>query len=262
MFAMLLVSPMPRAQAGERPQVMVVGLAHFVHKLDLHNATWGSSSLSPDMQTQIARIVNSLAKFKPTKVMIEARANDLDYVQRYLEYRQGKHRLGANEREQFGYRLAGSRGLSTIYPIDSVGNFPFDYDSVQAAAAKDGQNAILMQANVEQETVIRKENRLERADDVIGALRYLNARGTLKANNGWYLYVDLIGAGSSDAGESLTSNWYARNLRIFANIVRALRPGDRVVVFIGAGHASILRPLIDRAPFLTDVDPEGYLPVR
>lgn len=260
--ATLIVSPIPRAQAGERPQVMVVGLAHFVHKLDRHNAAWGSSALAPDMQTQIARIVQALAEFKPTKVMIEARADDPIYVQRYLAYRRGKYRLGANEREQLGYRLAGLMRLPTIYPIDSTGSFPFDYARVQAAAAKNDQSAILTQADAHQEATIRTENRLERADDMVGCLRFLNARGSLNSNARWYLYVDLVGTGPSAAGQSLTSNWYARNLQIFANIARDLRSGDRVVVFIGAGHAAILRPLIDSAQFLTDVDPERYLPAR
>ena len=165
---------------------------------------------------------------------IEARADNPLYVQRYLAYRRGKYRLGANEREQLGYRLAGLRRLPTIYPIDSTGNFPFDYANVQAAAAKNDQNAILTQADVQEETAIRTENRLQRADDIVGCLRFLNMPRTLKANEGWYLYVDLVGTGSSAAGETLTSNWYARNLQIFANIARDLRPGDRVVVFIGA----------------------------
>jgi hypothetical protein len=128
-IAAIIVSPLAQARTGDRLRVMVVGLSHFVHKLDLHNSTWGSSPLSPEMQKQIGQIVAALAKFRPTKVMIEARANDPVYVQRYLAYRRGPYRLGPNEREQFGYRLAGLLGLPTIFPIDSIGDFPFDSHS-------------------------------------------------------------------------------------------------------------------------------------
>src|SRR6185437_10133633 len=114
---MIIGPPLARAQSDERPQVMVVGVAHFVAKADLHNSTWGSSALSPAMQAQIVRVNSALARFRPTKVMIEARADNPVYVERYRAYRQGQYRLGPNEREQFGYRLAGSLGLSTIYPI-------------------------------------------------------------------------------------------------------------------------------------------------
>ena len=258
---LLIAPPMVRAQSGERPQVMVVGVAHLEAKDDLHNSTWGSSVFSPDMQQQIARIVDGLAKFKPTKVMIEARADNPVYVQRYEAYHHGHYRLGPNEDDQFGYRLAGRLGLTTVYAIDSTRSFPFDYDGVQAAAARDGQNSILAQANAQLADLVQRSNGLERAGNLIGLMRYLNTSEALKANAGWYLYLDLIGNGSSDdVGQSLTSNWYARNLQIFANIARDLRSGDRVVVFIGQGHAAMLRPMIDRAPFLTDVDPELYLP--
>jgi len=259
---MIIGPPLARAQSDERPQVMVVGVAHFVAKADLHNSTWGSSSLSPAMQAQIGRVTDALARFKPNKVMIEARANDPVYVERYQAYRQGRYHLGPNEREQFAYRLAGALGLPTIYPIDSTGSFPFDYESVKAAAARNGQSGILRQADAGLEGVIRKMNGLERASDLVGTLRYLNSSEQLKPDAGWYLYVDLIGNGANGgAGHVLTSNWYARNLQIFANIARDLEPGDRAIVFIGAGHASMLRPMIAGAPFLTDVDPEAYLPM-
>lgn len=181
--------------------------------------------------------------------MIEARADKSIYEQRYEAYRHGQYRLGPNEDDQFGYRLAGLAGLPTIDPIDSTDDFPFDYDSVQVAAARSGQSSILAQVNAEiNDRLVRREEPLERNSDLIGALRFLNTREALNANAGWYLYMDLIGTRSRNgAGQSMADNWYARNLQIFANIARDLRPGDRVVVFIGQGHAAMLRPMIDRA---------------
>src|SRR5581483_8335305 len=229
---MIVAPPMARAQSADRPQVMVVGVAHFVAKADLHNSTWGSSALSPVMQAQIARITDALARFKPTKVMIEAKADDPVYLERYQAYRGGRYRLGANEREQLAYRLAGALGLPAIYPIDSIGDFPFDYDSVKAAAAKDGQGAILEQADADLQGIISTQNALESASDLIGTLRYLNSGEQLKPDAGWYLYLDLIGA-DGGAGQVLTRNWYARNLQIFADIAHGVKPGDRAIVFIG-----------------------------
>lgn len=258
-----LLQPVARAHASDLPQIMVVGVVHLEARADLHNAVWGSSVFAPGMQQQIARLVGSLAKFRPNKVMIEGRADDPTYVQRYAAYRRGAYRLGPNEDDQFGYRLAGMLGLPTIYPIDSTGRFPFDYDRLQAAAAKHGQNSILTRANAELAPLVRRSNQLEQASNLIGVMRYINSPEALKMNAGWYLYLDLIGSESTDTpGESLTSNWYARNLQIFANIARNLNPGDRVVVFIGQGHAAMLRPMIERSSFLKDVDPAHYLQVQ
>lgn len=41
------------------------------------------------------------------------------------------------------------------------------------------------------------------------------------------------------------SNWYARNLRTFANIARSLEPGDRAVVFIRPLLAQASAELVD-----------------
>ena len=185
--AMLILPPMVRAQSGERPQVMVVGVAHFDAHADVHDASWGSSVFSPVMQSQIARIIDALARFKPNKVMIEARATDPVYVQRYQAYRHGRYRLGPNEDDQFGYRLAASLGLPTILPIDSTGNFPFDYDGLQAEAAKQRQKSILAQANAETAGLVRRQTETSRASNLIGLMRYLNTAEALRANAAWYL---------------------------------------------------------------------------
>ena len=258
----LLLPPKARADA-DLPQIMVVGVAHLEAKDDLHNSTWGSSVFAPAMQAQIAQVTQALTRFRPNKVMIEARADNPKFVQRYQAYLRGAYRLGPNEDDQFGYRLARTLGRSTIYPIDSTGDFPFDYDGARAAAAKSGQTSLVTRANAEIAPFVARSGQLERASDLIGVLRYLNTSAALRLNAGWYMYLDLIGSSSDHyVGQVLTGNWYDRNLQIFANIARNLKPGDRALVFIGQGHAAMLRPMIDRSPFLMDVDPEKYLPVH
>lgn len=250
------------AQTGResRSEIMVVGVAHLVAKADLHNATWGSSAFTPQMQSQIKQLVNGLARFKPTKVMIEARANNPIYVQRYLSYRARQYQLGANEDDQFGYRLAGLLNLPTIYPIDSVGTFPFDYDRVRRAAWKFGETSVLKAADAELRPLVEKTNALERSDNLLALMRYMNTPSALAINSGWYMYINSIGNASIDySGQVLTSFWYARNLQILANITHDLKPADRVVVFIGQGHAAMLRQMIKNSPYLADVDPEPYL---
>ncbi len=179
LLAAFCASPLA-AKAGStaRPRIMVVGVAHLVAKADLHNATWARSVFDPRMQSQISRLVAGIAAFKPNKVMIEARADNPAYVERYKQYLHRTYRLGPNENDQFGYRLAGRLGLRTIYPIDSLGEFPFDYDSVRAAAAKYRQTAVLAEANSEIDPLVRKSNQLERSSDLIVLMRYLNSAAT------------------------------------------------------------------------------------
>src|SRR5690606_25934456 len=46
--------------------------------------------------------------------------------------------------------------------------------------------------------------------------------------------------GSDYAGADMTGNWYHRNIRIYANILRSCEPGDRLLLLIGAGHIAPL----------------------
>lgn len=243
-----------------KAQIMIVGVAHLVAKRDLHNATWGESSLAPTMQQQIRDVIAHIAAFKPTKVMIETLPENPIFVQRYKAYVAGKYVLDGNEDAQFGYRLAALAGNPTIYPIDAQSGFPFDYAAVQASAKRHGQEAILAAADAHVAPFIAATNALERQDRLVELLRYLNTPKALAMNASWYAYVDRIGDAPTDyAGADLVSFWYARNLHIFANMLQVIRPGDRVVLFIGQGHAARLRPLVELSPDLQLIDPEPYL---
>ena len=45
----------------------------------------------------------------------------------------------------------------------------------------------------------------------------------------------------------------------FSNLPSVVRPGDRVVVLMGQGHAYLLREFVRLNPNLVDVDPLQYL---
>ncbi len=257
LFALLTMGP--AAQAA-KPQVMIVGVAHLQAKRDLHNATWGRDVFDPQMQTQIRTIVARLARFKPTKVMIEAEATNPVYVQRYASYLRGTYQLGPNEDDQFGYRLAKIAGLRSIDPIDSIGSFPFDYDKLQAAAAAYGEKPAFDSANAGLQSLVDRSNALERESRLVDLLEYLNTPEALRLNAAWYLDMAAIGNPPNNyAGAELAAYWYARNLNIFANITNGLRPGDRAIVFIGQGHAAMLRPMLDNCNIVEDLDPLPFL---
>lgn len=262
--ACAVLSPIyARCGASPKPpvaEIMIVGVAHLAAKADLHNSTWGQDSLGPAMQTQIIEVIARIRRFHPTKVMIEADPTNPAFVQRYRSYLDGKYALSSNENDQFGYRLAALEHLPTIFPIDTHTDFPFDYDAVKAAAKKYHQEALLDAANAHMAPLIATSNALEKQNRLLDVLQYMNTQGALDENAAWYLYVNAIGNASSNySGANLTSLWYARNLHILANIMQPVRQGDRVVVFLGQGHAAELDPLLLRLPNVQFIDPETYL---
>lgn len=246
------------AAAPPRIPVMLVGVTHLVSKNDLNNSP-DINALDPERQMQIADLTQRLKSFKATKVMIEAPFGDERFQSRYEQYLKGTWTLGANEIYQYGFRLAALSGNKTIYPIDTTGDFPFDYDRVKATAGKYGQSQILRAADAATAESIKREHDLIRQGTILDILRFVNEPETISHDAAWYLYVDRVGGGQDYAGADLVSYWYARNLHIFANIMRNVAPNDRIVVIIGAGHLGVLRQLVDQSSDLELVDPEPYL---
>ncbi len=57
----------------------------------------------------------------------------------------------------------------------------------------------------------------------------------------------------------MTGNWYHRNVRIFANVLRVTEPGDRLLMLYGAGHVPILAHLAEASGAYRLADPRDIL---
>jgi len=265
-LALLLMAAgsVPWAQAADAPapraKVMIVGVAHFVSRHDVHNASL-SDILGPEHQKQIQEVLDHLAPFKPTKVMIEKPYGDATYAEQYRQYLKGAYVLGGNEIYQLGFRLAALAKDASIYPIDTPDDdsFPFDYEGLLAAEKQHGQKFIAA-AEEHWKPFLQRQDDLEQHGTIPDLLRYLNTPEAIAFNAAWYTYADRIGADKDYKGADVVSNWYARNLHMFANIMRCIDSSDdHVVVIVGQGHAYLLRDLVRLSPDLELVDPETYL---
>jgi hypothetical protein len=255
-----LFSGAPAVAQSAKPQVAIVGVAHLVARRDIHNSTFADSPLSARRQTQIAEVVRHLARFHPTKVLVEAPMGDEKYQQQYRAYLAGKFALPADEVYQFGFRLAAASGNPKIYPIDTWGP-PLipdkspeanDINRYLSAHFKETQTAPF-------EAYQAEDDRLERTGTYLDLLRYLNTDAAIEANASWYSVFAGAGRSSHDAGASYVAQWYVRNVYIYANLLHVLQPGDRAVVIFGQGHEYLLRAQVRLNPNLSDVDPLTYL---
>jgi hypothetical protein len=257
----LLAAPTPRTGSQgnlSHRKIMIVGVAHLVAKTDLHNSSF-DDPLGLERQKQIAEFIARLATFHPTKVMIEAPFGNTEIQEQYQQYLKGAYDLGASQNYQFGFRLAGLAKNARIYPIDSQG-FPFDFDSVKKSAEQNRQSSLLEEAEAATKPLRVHEKELVEKGTMLDLVRYLSTDEALDRNASWYLFIDRIGWGNDYAGADLVASWYARNLHIFANILRlADSPDDRVVVFIGAGHVKLLRDYLKLSPDLELVDSKTFL---
>ena len=60
-----------------------------------------------------------------------------------------------------------------------------------------------------------------------------------------YIQANAVNANSDYSGTKMVANWYARNLKIFANIQQLALKSKRMFILYGAGHLKILRQLIE-----------------
>lgn len=257
-LAWLLLGPasLPAQAAAE---VLVLGTYHFANPgLDVvRNEV--ADVLAPGRQQEIERLVAALARFQPTTIAVEHTADASGWLDTaYAAYRAGRHPLSRNETEQVGFRLAARVGLERLHPVDAPGEFPFG--EVMAYAARH-DSAFLAWSRGALDSITAEENRRQSLT-IPENLRLRNDPADIARGQAFYLRIATVGAGDSYVGADLVAKWYARNVRIFANLQRLARPGGRIVLLIGSGHAAILRSLIRDDPRLRLVETLDYLPMR
>jgi hypothetical protein len=247
--------------AAERPQIMLLGVAHF--------ANYGSDILNnqvPDVlearrQAEMAAVADALLKFRPTRVAVEYPIDKQDKLdERYKAYRAGTYKLTRDEIDQLGLRIAGLLGHRRVHAVDWNGMPPgqvVDFDYAEWAE-KNGQGARL--AAMRDRTRVRQLDAMMADSAVSSWLVQFNQPAGLEKDNRNYFDYALLGDNVNYPGANWIANWYGRNLKIFANLVRlADQPGDRVLVIYGKGHIFSLRQFAEQSGAFTAVSPVPLL---
>jgi hypothetical protein len=254
-FAATLAFAAP-ALAEPPVQVMIVGTYHMSNpNRDMHDVT-ADDVLAPKRQAEIAAIVSGIARFNPTVVDVEWDADTT--TTRYKAYLAGTLPPSHNEVVQMGFRLAKLSHASSVSGIDVDGEFP--YDAVDAFAKAHGQEKLLAEADAGITTDIAEINDILAHDTIGAALRHMNDPAEIAHGNDFYRTTLKVGAGSTQPGADLLTAWYKRNFYICANLIQHTKPGDRVVVFYGSGHAFLLRQCVSETPGFALVEANGFLP--
>jgi hypothetical protein len=245
-------APIPPARPTK---IMIVGLFHMSGTThDLHNETV-PDVLQPKQQTEISRITNALARFRPTAIAVEW---DAPYVAGlYPKYLSGEMKPSRNEVVQLGFRLGKMLG-KPVYGIDADGDFL--WQPFKAYAEAHGYRQLLADEDALTIGDVAAVQRLIDTKGLAPALRYLNDSARTRSANGWYRNLLRVGEGRDEPAVDLLTGWYRRNFQICANLIRIARPGDRIIVLFGSGHAFLLRQCVAETPGMTLVETNAYLP--
>ncbi len=243
----------------EVPKVLLVGTFHFGYPgLDDHK-TDDANKLdinSPQRQKEIEELVDYIAKYKPTKVLVETGSNTGYLLRKYEAWKEGTGELRKREVDQVGFRLMDRFDLDTIYGIDANSFAQTIYssrDSVQVQPIIDSiyrsRPDSLFESAIEDKYWEWYEVQDKRCVDMELLDFFLETNSDYHINrmHGHYLLSDKTD--SYDSVDGLTLNWFSRNLRILKNIQMVeTKPTDRILVLIGSGHVPILKQQFECTP--------------
>ena len=240
-------------------QLLILGTFHFKDAgLDDYKPEVDVDILSPPRQKELEALLEKLAAFRPTKVLVEVkqdRQGELD--ERYSAYRAGSDELPANEVYQVGFKLAGQLGHERVFAVDVLGRNYEGLPDRQTYAREHGQEDLLESPWDERFTdLYRHDDHLKARTSLIDYLVYLSSEERLRIGHGHYVLRDLaLGVdGEYPATDSVSGWWYNRNLRIYSNILRVMEAGDRLLLLIGAGHVPIIRHAAAASPEIALVE--------
>jgi hypothetical protein len=237
------------AAAVSRAEVLVLGVYHMANPgRDIFNMK-AYDVLAPKRQAEIAELVAVLAKFRPTKVAVEADVWNEDVAKRYADYVAGKHELSRNETEQVGFRLAKEMGHAKVYPVDVDGDFPFLRLMNYAKGAGRSKELEAMQAEVG--AMVKAQDAYLASHSILETLLYMNGDDKVAMDVGFYYRQAHVGEPGDWAGADLVADWFRRNVRIYSNIAGLVSsPDERVLAIFGAGHLGWLRQDVANDPTL------------
>jgi CubicO group peptidase (beta-lactamase class C family) len=249
------------AAQGEPVEILLLGTFHF-HNPGLDVAKFKVPDIrSPERQAEVLRVVEALARFRPTHIAVEqVHATHGDSLRaQYRRFREGSFALTANEIHQLSFRLAAQFAHDSVFAVDFAKGMDIpglmSYASANDTAWVRRFRGIISDAE-------QRMNRMLSTQTVGETLREMNGPELLRMAEAAYVDMATVGAADSGKGAAVLAQWYERNLRIFGNLARIGRPGDRILFVVGQGHVPILRHLIENHPNMRLVDPLPYLPRR
>lgn len=245
-------------------EVMVLGTYHFDNPgRDLNNIE-ADDVTAPKRQAELEALAEALVPFRPTKIMVERQSASPDLVDdRFAAFTPAALASDRNETVQIGYRLAHRLGLSRVHAIDEQPGagepdyFPFG--KVAEFAAANGLQARIDALMAKGAAITRAtQDKLAKASIAELLIEHNDPHGAASRIDVYYELLP-IGDAGQQPGAELNAMWYMRNAKIFAKLIKAAEPGDRILVVYGSGHNYWLRHFAASTPGFRSVDPLPFL---
>lgn len=261
LITLLAITTTFAQESKHKTKILLIGTIHFeTPHLDTFELKT-DDFLAPKRQKELEELTEILKRTNADKVMIEKPFNQQSKTDSlYNAYSQNKYKLTVSEREQIGFRLAKKLNLKQINCVDIF--YGMKHDSLVSVTAKEkNQLYLLNELGTTANNFMREIDGVTKRNSITGILKYINRKELLQKNLSLYLkYIVKVGAGENYIGAESVSDWYLRNLAVYANIITQIKPNDKYVVLIfGQGHIPILKHLLQNNDDFEVVDVNSVL---
>jgi hypothetical protein len=246
-------------------EVMVLGTYHMANPgHDVVN-TEVDDVTSPRRQRELADLSGRLARFRPTRILVERQAPGPSFaLAAYGSYTPALLATDRNEIVQVGFRLARELGHTAVYGFDEdPGPGEPDYfpiAEVKAYAEAHGRAAWYGGLLERIEAIVAELTHAQPRHTIPELLAMQNDPAKLDRIHRLVHYEYLkLGDDHAQPGAELNAMWYLRNAKMFSKLTLIAQPGDRVLVLVGAGHLYWLRHFVEGTPGFRLADPRPYL---
>jgi hypothetical protein len=246
------------AYAADPARVMFFGVFHFKDAgLDVVQVE-DVDIFSEENQAYLESLTTRLAAFGPTTVLLEYNPeNEEGMNERYQQYLDGAHELGANEIYQLGFRIAKKAGLERVYSFDHrelqwQGQALFDYSETHNPPEAQAMREAIKSVEADEAQALSTLSLAQ-------LLARQNDPEQERLNMDLYLLTNGVGAEEGWVGADAASSWWGRNFRMYARVQKHAYPGARVIAIGGAGHTAILKQLLEIDQRIESEDPLPYI---
>ncbi|WP_291286125.1 DUF5694 domain-containing protein [Flavobacterium sp.] len=228
---------------SKKKQVLLLGTFHFenpgldVAKINSFNV------MSDKSQKELENITNKIKKFGPDKIFVEWNYQKQDKLDKfYAKNTDSLLHKRADEIVQVALRSAKKLGHKKLYGID-YNNTDFPYDSLVKGMTTANQFDLIKKNEETMKSYEKDQNEKIAKYSLTELLVDINSKESNVDNVSWYLETAIKGGKTDNfVGAFLVSEWYRRNLYMYALIQKLTESkDDKIMVLLGAGHTAMIR---------------------
>lgn len=236
-------------------EVLLIGTFHYNNPGADVVKTKSFNILAEESQNELAYISSRISEYNPTKIFVEwpfDEQNELDSL--YNMFKEDKYFTNdslpdfylKNEIFQLAFRIAKASQSEKVYGIDYYTSFPFEEVMQDIENANQTELMSKIQDGIARFT-IDFDNKIEAGTSLTELTYYLNSPEIREFSNHFHNNLMLLAGDKDDfSGPLLTSEWFKRNIYMWALIQKNIEDTDeRVMVLVGASHAAMIELLIN-----------------